>query len=347
MPVSSHFFHILKALRDNPSRNWVSATVVSKERSSYRLPGAMMLVDSDGDSLGLVSGGCLEADIRLNARKVQSMGQARCVLYDSLDEGNIAAELGLGCNGRVEVLVQELESTHREVLIALLERMESGNSSYLLHCYQSDQPEDLKSLILLDESGTPLSDLSSIELPELPPLSPNRPHQLLSRQHQKWSLSFYRPPVNLWVFGGGVDAQPMVHLAASLGWRVTLVDHRPAYAREMDFPDVEIFVRERPEQFGGELNADAAILMTHNLNLDAAWLSRLSTVSSLRYIGILGPRDRKEEALAMAGIGQDSPLLDLLYGPMGIDIGGDIPESVALSTLAQIHQVFFQNDRRR
>jgi len=306
-----------------------------------------MLVAPDGRSFGLISGGCLEADIRLNARKVLAFDQARCILYDSMDEENIAAELGLGCNGRVEVLVQALAPAHRQLLLQLLDRMQAGANSFLLHCFRTNDPADLNALILLDEAGSPIANATQIELPALQDSNLDQRHQMVSETVRTWSLNQHPPPVNLWVFGGGVDARPLVSLAASLGWRVTLVDHRPAYAREDDFPQAERFLRQGPGDLEAEVNADAAILMTHSLELDAAWLARLEGVGSLRYVGLLGPVDRKNEAIEIARISASSSLLAILHGPMGFDIGGDIPESVALSTLAQCHQILFAQDLRR
>lgn len=344
MPVSTHHFHLLRVLRDNPAADWVSATVVSKYRSSYRLPGAMLLVGPEGHSYGLVSGGCLEADIRLNARKVRAFNQARCILYDSMDEGNIAAELGLGCNGRVEVLVQPLGAAHRRLLLTLLERMEAGRSSLLLHCFQADDPAALNALVLLDDTGAPLDNATGIELPGIQEMNLKSEHQRLSQGEREWSLSRYRPPVNFWVFGGGVDARPLVSLAASLGWRVTLVDHRPANAQEGDFPHAERILRQSPTGLDVDIDADAAVVMTHNLELDAAWLGRLDGVAALRYAGLLGPVDRREKVVEMAQLGESSGLLPILHGPMGLDIGGDMPESIALSTLAQCHQILFATE---
>ncbi|MBT5106993.1 MAG: XdhC family protein, partial [Porticoccaceae bacterium] len=121
--------------------------------------------------------------------------------------------------------------------------------------------------------------------------------------------------------------------------------HRPAYARQADFPLVENIIRQRPESLDHDVDADAAILMTHNLELDANWLKRIQDCQSLRYIGLLGPVDRKLEVMELAGIESSPEIEEFLHGPMGFDIGGDIPESVALSTLAECHQVLFRRRR--
>lgn len=340
MLVSSHLYHLLGQLRDQPVANWVLATVVTKFRSSYRQPGAMMLVNPEGQSLGLVSGGCLEADIRLNARKVRSLNRPKCLLYDSTDETNIAAELGLGCNGRVEILIQQLKAPHRDLLLQLLQRMEQGKDSFLLQCFRSPDPEDLNSLALLDEEADLILSTSGLPLPELQAKADHQTFEQDCGRH--WSLHRHNHPVNLWVFGGGVDAQSLVSMAASLGWKISLADHRPAYAKASDFPLATNYIQQRPTDFGQNIDADAAIIMTHNLELDAAWLNRLQACTRLRYIGLLGPRERRDEVIKLANIDPDSAILSLLYGPMGFDIGGDIPESVALSTLAQCHQILFR-----
>lgn len=294
--------------------------------------------------MGLVSGGCLEADIRLNARKVLAFNEPRCLLYDSTEEGNIATELGLGCNGRVEVLVQPLRAESRQLLLTLLERMTSGRTSYLLQCFRSSRTEDLNALALLDEAGKLLMSNQGAELPAIP--LTDKAHQVVQDGRRVWSLNRHAHAVRLWICGGGIDARPMANLAASLGWLVTLADHRPAYAKAADFPAVQKILRQRPEE-AEEIDADAAILMSHNLRLDAAWLARLSSCESLRYLGILGPVDRRNEALKLAGIAADAPLLNILHGPMGFAIGGDMPETVALSTLAQCHQVLFAQETGR
>ncbi len=341
---STNVFDLLRWYRAyGDSENWLAATLVSRQRSSYRQPGAMMLISSLGQSCGLISGGCLEADIRHHARRVQAQGIPLCPVYDTSDEDNIAAELGLGCNGRVEVLIQELTPDHRSVLLALLERMEAGQSSYLLHCFRGESHEEMQQLALLDEHQRPVLSAMPTLLPDLTSLSGSR-HQLLTEPGRSWSVNRYKPPLNFWVFGGGVDARPMVDFAARLGWRVTLVDHRIAHARDTDFPMADRILRQLPEDFGGNFNADAAVLMSHNIDIDSAWLRRLQDCESLRYLGLLGPVDRKSEVLKLAQLDPVSEFARSVRGPMGLNIGGDNPESVALSTLAECHQVFYTKD---
>lgn len=331
--------HYAASTDDQP---WLAATVVTKHRSSYRRPGALMLVDPLGRTFGLISGGCLEADIVLQGKKVLFDGQARLIVYDSTEEGNIAAELGLGCNGRVGVLIQRLTPAHRDVLLTLRERLLQGFDSHLLQCFASDCPQDLSALLLLDEQ---LAPIGSAQDEPLPPLAGSQAPAVIADDSKQWALTLQRAPVSLWIVGGGVDAEPVAAMAAMLGWRVTVVDHRSAYARASRFPGAERIVRETADDYAGNIDADAVILMSHNLNMDAAWLARCGDAIRLRYIGLLGPVDRRDDVIARSGLAaQDHPVA-LIHGPMGFDIGGDLPESIALSVMAQCHQVLAAHGR--
>jgi xanthine dehydrogenase accessory factor len=344
MPVvapvhSASLYQLLQLYAQSAEQqHWFAATVVTKYKSSYRKPGAMMLVNHLGQGFGLISGGCLEANICLQARKVESFGRAAHIIYDSTDEDNIAAELGLGCHGSVGILIQQLGDSHRSLLLQLLQRMQTGQTSYLLNCYSSAKAADLNALALYDQQGQLLASATDTALPEWPDQDGGR-HQLIASGEQQWSLCRHLPPVNLWLVGGGVDAVPVASMAALLGWRVTVLDHRASNARQQDFPQVERVIRQPPDQFQEPVSADAVIIMSHNVDLDAAWLNQLRGASQLQYIGLLGPVYRKAEVFALAGIEADDPLAARVYGPMGFDIGGDLPASVALSVLSQCHQV--------
>jgi xanthine dehydrogenase accessory factor len=336
---SASLYQLLQVYERSPGeQHWFAATVVTRFKSSYRKPGAMMLINPLGQGMGLISGGCLESHICLQARKADACGRAAHIVYDSADEDNIAAELGIGCNGSIGILVQELGSSHRDILLQLLQRMRAGQISWLLQCYSSPNSADMNALALLDENNIVLATATNTLLPGIPVAAVTK-HQLLDTKGQHWSLVSHSPPVNLWLVGGGVDAIPVASMAVMLGWRVTVVDHRVSHAREKDFSGVEKIIRQKPEEFQQTITADAVIIMSHNLSMDAAWLKLLQHASNLKYIGLLGPAARKEELLSLAGLAGDSSLAGIIHGPMGFDIGGDLPTSVALSVLSQCHQI--------
>ncbi|MBR9912818.1 MAG: hypothetical protein GYB33_20955 [Gammaproteobacteria bacterium] len=339
---NASLFSLLRRYLAAPAdEDWCSATIVARYRSSYRKAGAMMLVDPLGHTSGLLSGGCLEADIQLRARKVMALGRPELVVYDSTEEDNIAVELGLGCNGRITVLIQQLPAPHRQILATLYQRLQRGQPSHLLHCFQSPEPAELSGLALLDENLALLASSGSVSLPKLSDIEPAK-HQLLNGAERQWSLTRHLPPVQLWLLGGGMDAQPIARIAAMLGWQVTIADHRLTNARQQKFPSAARFIQQPAAQLPEPISADAAIVMTHNLDTDAAWLQQLQRAKSLRYIGLLGPQQRKQTVFELAGLRGSEPFCQLIHGPMGFDIGGDLPESVALSVLAQCHQTLAQ-----
>jgi xanthine/CO dehydrogenase XdhC/CoxF family maturation factor len=151
-------------------------------------------------------------------------------------------------------------------------------------------------------------------------------------------------PVPLLIFGAGYDAIPVARFAKALGWHVTVVDGRPAYAREDQFPDVDSVVLCPPESIRQHLRLNprtVAIIMTHHYASDLELLRTLLP-SPVRYIGILGPKRRTErllQALQSEGLPITETDLQRVYSPVGLDVGAETPEEIALSILSEIQAV--------
>ena len=145
-------------------------------------------------------------------------------------------------------------------------------------------------------------------------------------------------PTHLLLLGGGPDARPVAKLAAFLGWHVTVVEHRPAYLVAARFPAGTKFVEARGTEIAGTLalgDFSAAIVMSHHLESDLQYLRALAA-SPVPYVGLLGPAVRREHL--MSGLGPDAGRLrDRLRAPVGLDIGGRTPESIALSIVGEVH----------
>ena len=316
-PKNNVYQLLKKLLGEEDSTQWVSATVLTKYRSSYRKPGAMMLVSPLGQTYGLISGGCLESDIVLRARRVLQYGHPEFVIYDSMEEGNIAAELGLGCNGRIGVLIEEITESQRAIYGLLLERMKSGQTSCLVHAYNEDGESFGDSFgirALLDENQQVIHIIEGDgDIPQFDAANDDEP-QLSCRDGFTWSRCKVKPPVRLLLVGGGVDAQPVAELAARLGWRVTVADHRTVNARHHYFAMAEAIVNVLPEDLEETPQADAVIVMSHNLETDARWLSCCSQISGLEYVGLLGPQSRKEQVLEIAGLDPGGAFAKVIYG---------------------------------
>lgn len=299
---------------------WVLATIVETEGSSYRKPGAMMLINDLGQYFGLLSGGCLEADIMRHARQCMERSSNKVIEYDMREETDLAWQLGLGCGGRVRILLQPvtLENEYH-FLDKLLFILKSGKPAYYLQ-----EVEASKSQNILSEA----------------PFGA----QLLN-EYSNIFVSSHSPQIALAVFGGGVDARPVVNMANTMGWQVYLIDHRTGYAREKYFPGCVEIIRQPT----GELAAkdwlqkiNAAIVMTHNIDHDAAAL-KLIEKSSAEYVGLLGPSHRTESVFATAQIAK-TEYLKTLWNPMGLAIGGELPETIALSVLSEIHAVLHKEE---
>lgn len=345
----SHFSLLEYYLNHSDKLNWVLVTIVSKAGSSYRSPGAIMLVNSLGQSHGLVSGGCLEANIVLHAKKVFDNEQAHFVVYDMLEEDGYAAELGVGCKGKIGVLLQYITPEIKHLLALLFKRMQMGESSYLQQIFLAKGllKANLNDLVLFDNLGkvlltTQQENSSTTNNTLMTMIAENKSHGNFAIGQDELSLTKISAPTNLWVFGGGSDAIALVTMAAQMGWRVTVVDHRSSYARSINFKHADEIVRVHPDDFSAFSEfkqIDAAVLMTHNLNLDSAWLRLLHEHNVGKYIGLLGPLERRGNVEALSNISDKAWLMRQVNGPAGLDIGGELPESIALSILAQCHSV--------
>jgi len=319
--MSNRLSQILSSWKSQKDQlQWVLGTVVNTDGPSYRNTGAMMMINSLGQWQGLLSGGCLENDLLRHAREVIQSGCSKRVTYDALDD-DTSWLLGIGCGGKVEILLQPVNhQNHYLQLQQVLCYLNQHTDCY----YQIDLKSQHNRVGLNSKAQQPSKNSLEV-LIKADPL--------------------------VVIFGGGVDAIPLTRMAKQLGWNIHLVDHRVSHARESDFSHLNNIIHAAPEQLlerltnhDNSLNwltqCDAAIVMTHNLSQDAAVLNLLSSLSKsrLKYIGLLGPDSRKQKVLLMANL-NEALLPTLLHGPMGFDIGGELPESIALSILAEIHAV--------
>ncbi len=300
--------------------DWVLGTVYRTEGSAYRKAGAMMLIDGFGRHFGLLSGGCLEADIMRHARKVMRTGEVAMLVYDGSDEDDWSFQLGIGCGGKVYIMLQPVRPDNDLGLAELAAALASrSGGTYRLKLGAAEGRFDV------DES--PGRVRATIE----------------SGGDGDWLLVPIRPEPHLLVVGGGFDARPLVALAAELGWRVSLADPRSANAREAYFPGAAVILRELGDglrDYLREGRVDAAVIMSHNLTIDAEAM-RLCQPAGLDYLALLGPRHRYRQVLELAGL-DESDLQTPVSAPAGLDIGGQLPESIALSILAECHGVLHQ-----
>lgn len=301
---------------------WVLATVYKTEGPSYRKSGAMMLFNDLGQQHGLVSGGCLEADIQQQAARVMRSGQSMTLCYDGSDEDDISFQLGIGCGGTVYLLLQPV--------LAELNYLDlSDIRDHLTQHTRGDYWQ-----LVADNADVQTRWLGGDR---------SEQSRLVEEDNQTWLVTGLKPQPHILVLGGGVDARPLVSIAKALGWTVTLWDSRPANARRDYFLAADNILRCPIEELMAESileYCDAAVVMSHNLQIDAAGIRALQS-SAVTYLALLGPLVRQRRVLALAGLTQDTLRIPLA-GPAGLDLGAELPEGLALSILAECHGVLQQ-----
>jgi xanthine dehydrogenase accessory factor len=347
---------ILKATEQIQQRGEKAAiaTVVKTKGSTYRRPGARMLMTTNGEMIGSISGGCLEGDVFEHAKKVMNSGEPIVLNYDTSSDDDVVWGLGLGCNGVVHVLVESLRQmpkylpfladclephrcgilatvfrTEGDVGVKIGSRMtiaEDGSTSGM------NENQALKSAIVNDAKDAIRNGRSVIKEYEL------------SGGKAEVFIEVVQSPMPLVIFGAGHDAIPLVRLAKELGWHVTVVDGRPAFATKQRFPQADNVILTKPEDVHKNVSIDprgAAIVMTHNYNHDVTILRQILPLP-LRYLGVLGPKKRTQKTLddlRNEGIGPSDAEVSHIYSPVGIDIGAETPEEISLAIVSEIQAV--------
>ena len=335
------------------------ATVVGIEGSGYRLPGARMLIVDGRWVAGSISGGCLEDDVVLRAREALARNEASVAVYDTTRDDDIVFGVGLGCKGVVTLLIEPLRTAEEGVdFLAFakrcLEQRVIGLAATVVRTDGSTSTKAAMRLVLSDgavDTDIVDSGLQTLIHAELRSLTEDTALKNLPSQSGTALVFLERidPPTPLVIFGAGHDAMPVARLAKELGWHVTLVDHRPAYATRERFPHADTIVLGSPKEAASKVALDAdtlALVMTHNYLRDMDW-TQILLPSPVRYLGLLGPRKRTDSLLAdlkEKGFQPSPEQLARLYAPVGLDIGSEGPAEVAMSILAEMQAVLTEHD---
>ena len=332
----------------------VLGTVVATEGSTYRKPGAMMLIARDSSYKGLISGGCLESDLAAHAKQVFADGNPRNVCYDMSHGDDFAWGLGLGCDGIIHLMLQRLDGNTGFGFLKTLKQAWKAKSNGLLSLVTSSSDPDHSAGDFALHCGNEYSAgnpqlMKSVHGPEGTSFSSGHD---MSRRY--WNdvidtdsgavevlLIPIMPPPAILICGAGHDAVPVARLAVEMGWNCTIVDHRPGFARADRFPaSCEVLVLQ-PGELGTHVSLghiDAVVLMTHHLGHDRSYLSQV-VEAAVSYIGLLGPRARRDRLLDEIGATDVH-----VHGPAGLDIGAEMPESIALAIVAEMHAFLNRRD---
>ena len=309
----------------------VLATIVRTIGSTYRKPGAHMLIASDGSAAGLLSGGCAESDLVERAQRVLKSGRAELAEYDTRGSDDVIWGIGLGCEGAMQILLTRLDAANdyqpytaiadsvqqqRRTAFALSVDIAAPGQSW--HSQQAGLPA-----VLHEHMQTVIA---------------TRAADTVQLSGQNVFVASVELPPRLLILGAGADAMPVVEIAGVLGWQVTLADHRPAYAVAERFPRAQHVILKPAAELARHIDLngfDAAVVMSHHLPTDQAYLAMLAD-SAISYVGLLGPPARRTRLLAELG-DRAARLSGRLAGPVGLDIGAKTPEAIAVAIVAEIH----------
>ena len=333
------------------------ATVVRVEGSSYRRPGARMLVTEDGMLTGAISGGCLEGDALRKALLAINEQRNKIVTYDTTDEDDAQFGVQLGCNGIVHILFEPIDPTDPRNPVALLALLQTQRQSMVVCTLfslnqQAKQPgtqylyggtSDL-SFKASWFDGHAREDLTSAVEHAFVVQTSTFQHIHVNGAELTAFIEVIPPAIALYVFGAGNDAMPLVSIADILGWEIHVADGRRTHVTAERFPKASALILEKAAEALKNINFDertAAILMTHNYNYDIEVLSQLSH-TGCPYIGVLGPKkklNRMLDELATLGKPVAAHSMDRIYSPVGLDLGAETAEEIALSITAEIKAV--------
>jgi len=317
----------------------VLATVYDTLGSTYSKAGHRILIAGSGDYRGLVSGGCLEGDLAERARQVIATDRPAAVTYDLRDAADELWGLAIGCNGLLRVFLQPLLAARDYEPFKSIAAVQRGSGGAGLATVI--EGPDAGATVIATVTGhdafgfkadAPATIVSGARM-----AGKDGTARLVTNAGVTLLYAPLRAIPKLLVLGAGLDAVPLLGMAVELGWFVTVADHRPAYLARPGFERADRRVLVEAGQLGRELpltEFDAVVVMSHHLPTDRKYLAELAPLAH-RYIGVLGPRARRERLLADLG-DLAAPLRARLKGPVGLDIGADSPESIALSILAEL-----------
>jgi xanthine/CO dehydrogenase XdhC/CoxF family maturation factor len=327
------------------------ATVVKVEGSSYRRPGARMLITEDGEITGAISGGCLEGDALRKAQFAMFEQKNKLEIYDTTDDEDNKLGVQLGCNGIVYILFEPIQNDYENNPINLLKEVATQRKdAVLITLFNPNKNLPQKGTVAFkneEESFFRNDDVKSLQTECRQVLQQKNSFVKNCEESCSVLFQFIPPAMELVIVGAGNDVQPLVEMASLLGWKIIVVDGRPTYATQQRFPKASKISITKPSEILSAVNIGeqtAIVLMTHNYNYDLAALQQLIN-TNCNYIGVLGPKKKLHKMIDESkekGIVINDDVMQSIYAPVGLDIGAETSEEIALSIIAEIKAVFSQ-----
>lgn len=331
------------------------ATVVKVYGSSYRRAGARMYMTDDGRWVGAISGGCLEGDALRKARQAILQGKPTVVTYDTMNDNSAASlAVGLGCNGIVDVLIEPVDYLSRRLdLFGIFKKfLKSRKPAVIATVFNVEESmtEGIGQRLVIDSDGHVHNTLQNALLADM--VQQDVKHALqkgesgtrlykTEKGQVEMAVEVLHPSVELVIFGGGFDVVPVVKLAKSLGWHITVTDDCIAHTGAKRFPGADKVLHATREGVVNQINITpytATVLMSHNYKYDLAVLPALLQTDA-SFIGILGPRKRTMkmlDELAQKEVRISEKDQQRIHSPVGLDIGAETPDEIALAIVSEI-----------
>jgi xanthine dehydrogenase accessory factor len=298
----------------------VLITVVATEGSTYSKTGRQLLMRADGSHAGLISGGCLESDLAAHTADVINNGDAKLITYDMRDDADDLWGIGLGCNGMMRLLLQRIDANNDWQPFGSIREALCSQAAHEITLATANPTQQAPiGACLIDSNPVGTVALTGQET--------------VCRWHTQ-------PWIRLLILGATPDAEPVASLARTTGWEVTVADHREHYLANNDFSCADNLLLTQPDRLRQQVDLaafDAIVIMSHHLETDRKYLQQLSGVPAA-YIGLLGPAQRKQKLLDELP-NSCTKLSKCLHGPVGLDIGADSPETIALALIAEIQSL--------
>jgi xanthine dehydrogenase accessory factor len=345
------------ALAQQQGKRTALASVVHLDGSSYRRPGARMLINDEGLLTGAISGGCLEGDALRKAMLVIAQQYSKLVTYDTSDEEDVSVGVQLGCAGIIQVLFEPIDANAAINPVKLLQKAIAKRQKAVLVTLFSIEEKNKPqagTCLLMEEDKTitgniPFAVIKEAVMTDVYTALESQVSLFKNYTSENVTVTafieFLKPAVSLVVVGAGNDAIPLVNIADVIGWEARVVDGRNTHAKPERFAAACQVLVSKPEKALDQIPIDEQtvfVLMTHNYNYDLAMLKALLE-RNVKYIGVLGPKKKLErmlDKLKDAGMKLTEKQLSSVYGPVGLEIGAETAEEIALSIIAEIKAVF-------
>ncbi|MFC0558937.1 XdhC family protein [Halalkalibacter alkalisediminis] len=331
------FYNYLKILKSNQKSSGVIATVIEVIGSSYRHEGAKMLFLQDGSQHGLISGGCLEEDLKIQAEEVKTHQISKTITYDLQSEDDMGWGQGAGCNGRITVLLEPFQ--WQSIFLEIMSELENGHDVISIRGMTGEFAA-VRLFITMEGNwvdSSNLVDLSSMEkyIREFKLNNQSVAIRYVDEYQSSFIMELFEAKEKLFIFGAGPDVEPIVRRAAEFDFLPVVIDPRESRCNAVNFPDAAWLVNEHPERFLDDNQVEVnsyVLIMTHSFTRDQQLVTYFSE-NKPKYLGVLGPKRRTERLLF------PKKVPEWFHSPIGVDIDAEGAEEISVSILAELIQV--------